>query len=345
MAFDINKKEKVKDLSFIKDELSDLHTHIGASVAPHIMWKIAHQQGFRLPTKDYWTWIEMITVSDKVKSLDDYLHIMHTWTEKIQSSPIAMEQCVYEIITKEYRSSNVSNIELRFNPAKRNLKGERDLDQIINASLRGLDQAKLDYGCKAGLIFCLAREFDIKLNSIIIDKAIKFKDRGVVGVDVAGSETNMWEKDDSLMAEYKKLFDKAKKAGLGTTWHTGETKDTGPEAVKQVVSWIKPDRIGHGIQAYHDKEAMKALRDNDVVLELCPSSNLWCKSVKDLNEYKTMIDTLLENHVKFTINTDGTYMLKTNLLNEFKLMYDNKILTEKQINNCVKIANEVTFNE
>lgn len=345
MAFDITKKEKLKNLAFIKNGLTDLHIHIGASVAPHVLWRIAHQQGFRLPTKDYWEFQDLITVSGDVKSLDDYLHIMHTWTEKIQSSPLAMEQCVYEIITKEYRSSNVSNIELRFNPAKRNLKGERDLDQIISATLRGLDQAKLDYGCKAGLIFCMAREFDVKLNSIIIDKAIKFRDRGVVGLDVAGSETHSWEKDDELMAKYSKLLDKAKDAKLGVTWHTGETKNTGPDAIKKVIKFIKPSRIGHGIQAYHDPETMKMLSDNGVTLELCPSSNLWCKSVKNLDEYKELVTALLLHNVNFTVNTDGTYMLKTNLLNEYKILYDNNILTEKQINNCIKTANEVTFNE
>src|SRR3954451_17369166 len=85
---------------------------------------------------------------------------MHQWTEKIQSAPSAIERSVYEIIGKEYRSSRVSMIELRFNPMKRNLGGERDLDYIIAAALRGMDRACLDYGIKAGLIFCLAREFD-----------------------------------------------------------------------------------------------------------------------------------------------------------------------------------------
>src|SRR5205085_6777992 len=125
---------------------------------------------------------------DKVKSLEDYLAILHQWTEKIQSSPLSMERAVYEVIGKEYRGSRVSQLELRFNPMKRNLGGERDLDHIIHAALRGMDRAALEYGTRVGLIFCLAREFPVELNEILVKKAIRYRSRGVVGVDLAGPE-------------------------------------------------------------------------------------------------------------------------------------------------------------
>jgi adenosine deaminase len=106
---------------FSAEPMCDLHIHLGASVAPHVMWSIAHAQGFKLPVKDYWEFKDMITVDpDKCKGLDDYLKILHEWTERIQSSPAAVERSVYEIIGKEYRGSRVEQIELRFNPMKRN---------------------------------------------------------------------------------------------------------------------------------------------------------------------------------------------------------------------------------
>ena len=71
-------------------ELIDLHIHVGGAVAPHVLWSLAHSQGFKLPTKNYFEFVEMITARpDNVSNLDDYLRIMHTWTEKIQSSPMA----------------------------------------------------------------------------------------------------------------------------------------------------------------------------------------------------------------------------------------------------------------
>ena len=90
--------------------------------------------------------VEMITARpENVSTLDDYLRIMHTWTEKIQSSPMAIERSVYEVIGKEFRGSRVTQIELRFNPMKRNLNSELDLDHIIHAALRGMDRACLLY--------------------------------------------------------------------------------------------------------------------------------------------------------------------------------------------------------
>ena len=193
--------------------LCDLHIHVGASVAPHVMWSIAHQQGLKLPVRNYWEFVEMITVDPRrVKTLDDYLRILHEWTEKIQSSPSAIERSVYEIIGKEYRSSHVAQIELRFNPMKRNIHGERDLDHIIHAAIRGMDRAALEYGVKAGLILCLAREFSPEVNNIILNKAIRYQNRGIVGIDIAGTESKAIELQDEVQA-YAKMFERARSAG------------------------------------------------------------------------------------------------------------------------------------
>ncbi|MEC7984954.1 MAG: adenosine deaminase [Myxococcota bacterium] len=294
-------------------ELCDLHIHIGASVAPHIMWSIAHQQGLRLPVKDYFEFVDLITVNPrKVKSLDDYLHILHTWTERIQSSPLAIERSVYEIIGKEYRSSRVSQIELRFNPMKRNVGGEKDLDHIIHAAIRGMNQACLEYGVRAGLILCLAREFPPDQNEIILKKAIKYSNRGVIGIDVAGTETKTLELDDQVL-RYAKMFEQARQAGLGTTIHTGETQNTSGEGVVAVLKHLKPDRIGHGIRAAFNDEALKMLADTGTVLEICPTSNLHTRAVLHLEEFNYILGSFLENRVRFTINTDGTYLCGTNL--------------------------------
>src|SRR5688572_19488291 len=192
-------------------DLIDLHIHLGGAVAPHILWSIAHQEGFRLPVKSYWEFVELITARpDKVGSLEDYLKIMHEWTEKIQSSPSAIERAVYEVIGKEYRSSRVTCMELRFNPMKRNLGGERDLDHIILAALHGMDDACLEYKAKCGLMFCLAREFSFELNEIIVQKAIKYRDRGIVGIDLAGPESMNVELRVKDAGMYEGLFARAR---------------------------------------------------------------------------------------------------------------------------------------
>ena len=325
-------------------DLVDLHIHVGGAVAPHVLWSIAHQQGFKLPVKSYWDFVELITSRPgKVGGLEDYLKIMHQWTEKIQSSPSAVERSIYEVIGKEYRGSRVTQIELRFNPAKRNLNSELDLDHIIHAAIRGMDRAMLEYDVKAGLIFCLAREFDHSLNSIIVDKAIKYRNRGVVGIDLAGTERDALELKPEVVGRYQALYERARAAGLKTTVHTGETAGTGAEGVVAVVEKLKPNRIGHGIRAAYDEAAMKLLRERDVVLELCPTSNLHTKAVENLEELKHIIRTFWDRKVKVTINTDGPYLLDTDMKTEVELIEKNGILTPDQVDQTLAWARQYSF--
>ncbi len=84
-------------------KLAELHVHLGGSVDPAVMWEIAHAQGIRLPTKDYWRFVDLVTVDpDAKKTFDDYLALFH-WTELIQSSPLAIERSVYQTIAGAYR--------------------------------------------------------------------------------------------------------------------------------------------------------------------------------------------------------------------------------------------------
>ena len=292
-----------------KVPLAELHCHLGGAVTPAIMWGIAHSQGIKLPTKDYWEFRDMITVSPRRnRSFDGYLQLFH-WTELIQSSPLAVERSVYEVVGGAYRKNNVTTMELRFNPMKRNRGGEQDLDHIIAAAVRGMDKAGLEYPVKPGLLFCLDRAFPYELNEIIVEKAIGWRDRGVVGIDIAGPESATFR-----VADYRRLFRRARQFGLGLTVHTGES---GPvEEVARVVELLEPDRIGHGVKAAYDPRAMAMIRDRGIVLEICPTSNLNTRVVSGWDEFRWIFDTFRRNEVRFTINTDGPEMLKTYIRDE-----------------------------
>jgi adenosine deaminase len=308
-------------------ELGDLHIHVGGAVAPHILWSIAHDQGFKLPVQTFWEFRDLVTASaDKVTSQNDYLEILHRWTEKIQSSPAAIERSIYEIIGKEFRSSRVTLLELRFNPMKRNLGGERDLDHIIHAALRGMDRAVLEYGSRVGLVFCLAREFPIELNEILVKKAVRYRARGVVGVDLAGSENDALEFGPQVDA-YAELFDRARRGGLGVT----------------VLDRWRPARIGHGIAAARSEEAMRKLAERGTVLEICPSSNLRTRVISGLDELRGILRSFSEHGVAYTINTDGPYLLNTHLRQEFELLLDAGVIDVAQALRCVDTARAATF--
>jgi len=317
-------------------KLAELHVHLGGSVDPAVMWEIAHAQGIRLPTKDYWKFVQLVTVDPSAKkTFEDYLALFK-WTELIQSSPIAIERSVYQTIAGAYRKNNITLLELRFNPMKRNRGGEQDLDQIMMAAVRGIDRASLEYPVKTGLIVCLDRTFNRKLNEILLEKALHFSGRGVVGIDMAGAEDPRFR-----YADYSDIFRRGRKAGLGLTVHAGE--DEGPASVKQVIEHLQPDRIGHGVRATEDPKVLDLVGRSGTVLEVCPTSNLHTGVLKGVSEMKRVFRAFKGAGVRFTINTDGPEMLKTNLRGEIDYLLDESVLTAADIIESNRTAFSAAF--
>jgi adenosine deaminase len=188
-----------------------------------MLWSLAHEQGIALPVKDYWEFDRLVTVSDPRGVADlDALNAIYHWTELIQSSPLAVERSVHAAIGGAYRSQGITTLELRFNPMKRNRGGERDLDHIILAAIRGLDRASIEYPqVRAGLILMMDRTFSAEQNTVIVEKAIRWAPRGIVGVDIAGTRPNGARYDYRQVAP---MVEEARAAGLGVTIHVGVRK-------------------------------------------------------------------------------------------------------------------------
>ena len=175
-----------------------------------------------------------------------------------------------------YRSQRITTAEIRFNPMKRNRGGERDLDHIIMAAVRGLDRASLEYPqVRAGILLMMDRTFDERQNAIIVEKAIRYASRGIVGVDIAGPRP---EPGPYPYRDLAPLVQAARDAGLGVTVHVGE--EGFPEEIAEVVETLAPDRIGHGVLAARDPELTALLAARGTVLEICPTSNLLTKALR-----------------------------------------------------------------
>jgi adenosine deaminase len=335
-----NEEERVTPPSIRnqRPEMAELHVHLGGAVDPAIMWSIAHQQGIRLPSKDYWQFVELITVSyaDKVNNLAEYDQIFR-WTELIQSSPLAIERSVYEVIGGAYRKCNITTLELRFNPMKRNREGEQDLDHIISAAIRGQDRALLEYPqIRSGLILMMDRTFPLELNTIIVEKALRYRERGIVGIDIAGPPNPAFS-----YRAHADLVEQARDAGLGITIHTGEEGRV--EDMWEVVEYLRPDRIGHGILCVYDEQLVRRVAEAGIVLEVCPTSNLRTHAVRDVAEVRHILDTLRANKVPFTINTDGPDMLMTTILKEYQFLLLQGIFTDEDVVRCNQTALDASF--
>jgi adenosine deaminase len=323
--------------------LAELHTHLGGSVASDILWSLAHEQGIALPVKDYWEFDRLVTVSDPrgVANLDALDEIYH-WTELIQSSPLAVERSVHAAIGGAYRSQGITTLELRFNPMKRNRGGEQDVDHIILAAIRGLDRASLEYPqVRAGLILMMDRTFTAELNAIIVEKAIRWASRGIVGVDIAGPRVGGARYDYRQVAP---IVEEARGAGLGVTIHVGEEGgDVGRAEIGEVVEVLRPDRIGHGILAAGDEELMSGLRESEIVLEICPTSNLLTRALPSEEAVRETFRTFVAHGVQFTIATDGPEMMRTHLRDELDLLLRIGALDEDELREANRRGHEASF--
>jgi adenosine deaminase len=323
--------------------LAELHTHLGASVASDILWSLAHEQGIALPVKDYWEFDRLVTVSDPqgVENLDA-LNEIYRWTELIQSSPLAVERSVHTAIGGAYRSQGITTLELRFNPMKRNRGGERDLDHIIMAATRGLDRASLEYPqVRAGLILMMDRTFNERQNAVIVEKAIRYRDRGIVGVDIAGPRPS---EGPYPYRDLAPLVEEAREAALGVTIHVGEEGgEHGIAEIAEVVETLAPERIGHGILAARDPDLMAALAASGIVLEICPTSNLLTKALPDEGAIRQTFRAFVEYGVAFTIATDGPEMMRTHLRDELELLRRIGALDEAELAEANARGHEASF--
>ena len=298
------------EISQKETAFAELHFHLGQSVEPHILWSIAHEQGIKLPSKDYWEFYNLVTLNKEGHVTWADYHELFKWTELIQSSPVAMERTVYEVISGAYRANNITLLEPSFNPMFRNRGGERDLDQIILAALRGMEKALVEFPhVRAGLILLLDRRLPREINEIIVKKAIKYRSRGVVGIDIAGPKAESFAYED-----YTELYALARASGLKTTVHTGEDGDV--DEMTHVLKVLQLDRLNHGFRAYTSPELMAEVVKKDLTMCLCPTSNMKVGFIRDGAHLKEVIRTLYDNGVKFCINTDNPSMLQTNIKKE-----------------------------
>jgi adenosine deaminase len=326
--------------SFPLYPLAELHAHLGASISPTVLWQIAHSNGIKLPKTEFKDFCDFIMLSpERRMKLDTYFQkVYHPVLDRISSGTHAVEQGTYQTMSGAYQANGITTIELRNNPMKHNMGAALDLDHIIMAMIHGMERALLEHPqLSAGILFCMDRTFSVEQNSIILEKAIKYHRRGVIGIDVAGPASSSFHIQD-----YADLFTRAKKAGLRVTVHSGEVAEA--TDMWDALKYAEPERFGHGIRAAYDIPLMKELARRGTVLEVCPMSNLMTKAVKNLDEIQFILRTFINHKVRFCINTDWPEIIVgCRLRAQLQMLRDKGILTEAEIADCNQTAFEASF--
>lgn len=296
--------------------MQDLHLHLSGSTDPVLLYEMIRRQGLKLKTKDFDSFKDSLLMKkDKVKNLDEYVAILHV-IDEVQSSPQGVRQSFYKSYADAYLVG-CRYLELRWNPYKRSMDYKIDFDNLIESARAGYEEAKMIFGIHGGQILCLGRDVDQEANDAIFKKALKYYEKGVVGIDIAGSERK-YPIVDRL--EFETYYKQANAKGLITTCHIGEEFYDGVEdALALVIEKYQSKRIGHGIQIHRFPKLMKIAAQKGVMFEICISSNLMTRNVADKKEYAKILKIFEDNQLNYTICTDSVYPLQTNLAEEYRL--------------------------
>jgi adenosine deaminase len=199
----------------------------------------------------------------------------------------------------------------------------------LEAVLAGFEQASVANGLKVRVILDHSREQPLATAMRTAELALEFKDRGVVALGLGGDERY----EPQLFEEAFKL---ATDGGLKAVVHAGEF--TGPESIWGAIDVLGASRIGHGLAASQDLSLLKRLVKDRIPLEVCPTSNLRTRVVKELSAHP--LPSLLDAGVGVTINTDNPTMFGTNLRREFQLVCDMWGRTHGQLHDAADLAVE-----
>jgi adenosine deaminase len=290
----------------------ELHAHLGSLTTPRNLWRIMNRLGINVGVKDYYDFVDIIYDVEK-HNYELYLKKFEL-THKIQSNPSAIEECVYFAVEDAYMDHGLSGIEIRFNPMLRNLDGNFNLDDTILHACIGLQKALHAFPIKAGIIISTDKSFSEKQHMILLEKAMKYKTLGVIGIDCSGNSTSI-EDIKRLIPMYKEC------QGIGKTVHAGETYNMIDE-ISIAVDELGVNRIGHGIQASRVDHLMDKIISNNICLEICPVSNLTTGIFKNNMTFIETVSNMHRRGVEITYNTDGNIFLKTNMKDQFKLSFD-----------------------
>jgi adenosine deaminase len=298
----------------------DKHLHLSGSASARTLWELVYDSGYKTGIKTF-NEFENFTSLRNSGSLDAYLKVLH-WLDKIQSSPLAVKACVYDAYVSSFMAG-CEELELRFNATKRSQDGTIDLDAIIISARAGLEMASSRFGIKGSLAMCLGWDCSDEANWACTNKAIDYVGKGITTIDIAGPSHLATDDKRQL---FTSMFDKAKKGGLVTTCHAGEIVHDSLEAeLEWTLYKLRPDRIGHGIQLVKYPKLLAVAAAN-CEFEICISSNIASGAVTGLEEFVGIFKALEHVNAKWTLCTDATFPLGTNIAREHYLFDEIKKL-------------------
>jgi len=286
---------------------TDLHCHLDGSVRPETIFELAKANDVALPYDDLDHMIDYLHCKD-AGSLEDYLKRFDL-TLAVMQDPVSVERITYELC-EDAAKENIRWLEIRYSPILHTEKGMRTIDNL-EAVIRGMKRAMHEFNIQGGVIVCGMRSFHPKISHELAELAVAYKNRGVIGFDLAGPEENYPAKD------HEEAFRLVLKNNINITIHAGEAY--GPQSIHQAVHYCGAHRIGHGTHLAEDGDLMNYINDHRICLEVCLTSNLQTKSVENIEKHPFKF--FRDYGLRLSLNTDNRLMSNTTVTDELYLAY------------------------
>ena len=291
----------------------DLHLHLDGAITAETAIELAKVQRISLPAKTEKELEKLISVPEGCTSLNDFLRCFELPLSLLQTRE-GIRRAV-RLVLEEQKRAGVIYAEIRFSPQLHTRKGLSQ-EEVLRAALEGLEDAPIP----ANLILACMRGADNqKENEENLELAQRFltKDGGVTAVDLAGAEALFPTRD------YLELFRRAGESGIPMTIHAGEAD--GEDSVR----------------ARKNPEILEEIRSKGIVLEMCPTSNRYTRSIENMEDYPLLM--YLESGIKVTVNTDDPAIEGTTISREFRFLKEHFGLTTEQEKMILRNAAEAAF--
>lgn len=279
----------------------ELHVHLEGAIRPATLLAIARRNRQPLPADTVEGLQELYEFTD----FDDFIRVWLLTTNCLRTAD-DFRQVVVDYAA-EAASFGAVYLEGIFGPAERVRRGV-GWDEIFTGYTDGAQAAYEQHGVTVRLTPDLYRTLDPELGEECARWAVRYADRGIVGLGLGGLETA------GPAAPYARAFAIARDGGLALVPHAGEA--AGPASIREILSF-EPARIRHGIRAVEDSGVLAEIADRGLVLDVCPTSNLRTRVIESLATHP--LPRLRAAGVPCTINTDDPAMFGTDLGKEYEI--------------------------
>lgn len=318
----------------IRDLLKvDLHRHLDCSVRWSTLVELAPQVGIELASTSQGQ-KDQFLITSPMKDLSEVLNKFLN-AQKVLASEEILTRIAFEACEDAF-NDGVRIAEFRYAPTFI-ADGHASLtyEKIHRALVKGLDMAKKKLPMAVGLICIVQRIKPYADAERVIDFAVDHKD-SFIAVDLADNEEGFDPKP------FAPLFQKAKKAGLHITIHSGEAPSTeAAHWVKDSIEILGAERIGHGIQIVRDQSIINFVRDRRIPLEVCPISNYLTQSFPTYESHP--IRQLIDSGILVTVNSDDPGVFATTLTDDYEVLHRVHNFSTEDFRRCNQIAFEQSF--